>query len=156
MYGADLSGYVSLIGESDYGSFTATGLLNYVRGKNATTNDNLYNIMPLNGRLALEHRLNTWSNTVEVEMVAAKTNVSQVRNEVETGGYGLIHLRSNYQWDQVYINFGIENLLDTFYNDPLGGAYLGQGKTMPGTGVAWGLTVPGMGRSIYAGATLKF
>jgi iron complex outermembrane receptor protein len=155
MYGADLSGYVSLIGESDYGSFTATGLLNYVRGKNATTNDNLYNIMPLNGRLALEHRLNTWSNTVEVEMVAAKTNVSQVRNEVKTGGYGLIHLRSNYQWNQVYINFGVENLLDTFYNDPLGGAYLGQGKTMTPTGVAWGLTVPGMGRSIYAGVTLK-
>jgi len=52
---------------------------------------------------------------------------------------------------------GIENALDRFYNDPLGGAYVGQGATMPSTnGVPYGIPVPGMGRSIYAGATLKF
>ena len=53
LYGLDLSGNM-LLGESaDYGSFTGTGLLNYVRGENRTTGDNLYNIMPLNAKLAV-------------------------------------------------------------------------------------------------------
>ena len=50
------------------------------------------------------------------------------------------------------VDIGIENLFDKF-NDPLGGAYTSQGKTMSGTGVAWGNPVPGMGRSVYVGST---
>ena len=56
LYGLDLSGHYLLGENADYGSFTATGLLNYVRGENQTTGDNLYNIMPLNTKLALVHR----------------------------------------------------------------------------------------------------
>ncbi|MDT8376819.1 MAG: TonB-dependent receptor [Mariprofundaceae bacterium] len=156
MHGIDVSGHLSLAENTGYGSFTATGILNYVRGRNATTDDNLYNIMPLNGRAAIVHRLGGWSGTVEAEMVGAKTNVSQVRNEIKTAGYGLVHLRGSYEWEHVRIDIGIENLLDRFYNDPLGGVYMGQGKTMSGTGVAWGLATPGMGRSIYTGANFKF
>jgi iron complex outermembrane receptor protein len=50
--------------------------------------------------------------------------------------------------------------LDVSARMPLGGAYVGQGTTMalnPGRGnPAWGTAVPGMGRSIYTGLTLKF
>jgi iron complex outermembrane receptor protein len=127
-----------------------------VRGENASTDDNLYNIMPLHARLAVEQRVLRWTNTVELELVDAKTRVSAERNEVETSGYGLLHLRSSYEWKQARLELGVENLFDRFYNPPLGGAYLGQGKTMSGTGVDWGLPVPGMGRSFYAGVTLSF
>ena len=70
-------------------------------------------------------------------------------------------MRSSYKWKQLSVNFGIENLFDKFYNDPLGGAYMGQGVTMTGTNatkpfVPWGTSAPGMGRSIYAGMTYKF
>ena len=50
----------------------------------------------------------------------------------------------------------IKNVFDKFYNHPLGGAYLGQGKTMSGTDVAWGVPVPGMGRSIYTAVNVQF
>ena len=156
IYGFDLSGHFPLAKTAEYGNFTATGKLNYVRGKNDTTDDNLYNIMPLNAKLAVMQRLNSWTNTLEVELVDDKTNVSEERNEVETEAYSLLHLRSSYEWKQVRFDIGVENLLDKFYEDPLGGAYLGQGKTMSGTDVAWGVPVPGMGRSIYAGVNLKF
>lgn len=156
LYGVDVSGYFPLAQGTRYGSFTANGVLNYVQGENETTGDNLYNIMPLNVRLAVEQRLGGWSNIAEVELVKAKTDVSATRNEVETGGYGLFHLRSSYEWKQVRFDVGIENVFDRFYNHPLGGAYLGQGKTMSGTDVPWGVTVPGMGRSIYTGLTFKF
>ena len=156
LYGVDVSGHMPLGESADYGRFTATGLLNYVRGKNASTDDSLYNIMPLNARLAVEQRVQRWTNTVEVELVDAKTRVSEERNEVETSGYGLLHVRSRYEWKQARLDLGIENVFDRFYNPPLGGAYLGQGKTMSGTGVDWGLPVPGMGRSFYAGVTVQF
>jgi iron complex outermembrane receptor protein len=156
LYGVDLSGHV-LLGEiANYGSFTATALLNYVRGENRTTGDNLYNIMPLNAKLALVHRLGGWTNTVEFQAVAAKTQVSQVRNEVETGGYSLFNLRSSYEWKYARLDIGIENVFNRFYSMPLGGAYLGQGPSMTTNGIPWGVPVPGMGRSINVALNVRF
>lgn len=156
LYGLDISGHFPLVQNTSYGSFTATGMLNYVRGENEDTGDNLYNIMPLNARLAVVQQKGAWQNTVEVELVDAKEDVSATRNEMQTESYGLLHLRSSYTWKQVRFDFGIENVLDEFYNHPLGGAYLGEGKTMSGTDVAWGTQVPGMGRSIYGSVNVKF
>jgi len=150
LYGIDVSGQLLLARTLGAGRFTAGGALSWLRGENRTTGDNLYNMMPLNARLALEHRQGGWTGTVEAQLVDAKDLVSQVRNEVRTAGYGLVHLRAGYAWTQVRLDVGVENLFDRFYNDPLGGAYLGQGKTMSGTDVPWGVPVPGMGRSVYA------
>ncbi|MGE5028288.1 MAG: TonB-dependent receptor domain-containing protein [Betaproteobacteria bacterium] len=158
LYGLDVSGYFPLAKNTGYGSFTATGLLNYVRGKTTSgADDNLYNMMPLNAKLAVVQRLGNWTNTVEAQFVDAKDEVSQIRNELKTAGYGLLNLRSSYAWKQARFDVGIENLFDRLYNYPLGGAYVGQGTTMPPTGGApYGIAVPGMGRSIYAGVTVKF
>ncbi|WP_456417779.1 TonB-dependent receptor plug domain-containing protein [Thiolapillus sp.] len=161
LYGLDISGYFPLAENTPYGSFTATGILGYVRGKNDDTDDNLYNMMPLNATLSVVHKLNSWTNTIEVEMVDDKTEVSWERNELQTDAYSLLHLRSSYEWKRVRVDFGIENVFDTFYNHPLGGVYMGQGVTMTGTNptkpyVPWGLAAPGMGRSVYAGINFKF
>lgn len=155
LYGADVSGRMSLVKASDYGSFSVTGVLNYTNGKNLTTGGNLYNIMPLNVKLAVEQRLGNWTNTIEAKLVDAKTNVEAVRKELKTGGYGLLNLYSSYEWKQVRFDIGVENLLNKFHASPLGGAYVGQGNTMS-TGAFYGIAVPGMGRSINAGVTVKF
>ncbi|WP_281400836.1 TonB-dependent receptor [sulfur-oxidizing endosymbiont of Gigantopelta aegis] len=71
----------------------------------------------------------------------------------------MINLRSSYEWKDVRIDVGVENVLDKFYNHPLGGTYMGEGQTMSDgkpASVAWGLPVPGMGRSVYAGINYKF
>ncbi|MDR9437466.1 MAG: TonB-dependent receptor, partial [Thiohalophilus sp.] len=138
LYGLDISGHFPLAQNTAYGNFTATGMLNYVRGENEDTGDNLYNMMPLNAKLAVVQQKGAWQNTVEVELVDAKEDVSATRNEMQTESYGLLHLRSSYTWKQVRFDVGIENVFDEFYNHPLGGAYLGEGKTMSGTDVAWG------------------
>jgi iron complex outermembrane receptor protein len=156
LYGIDVSGYYLLANTRDYGSFTATGVLSYVRGENQTTNDNLYNIMPLNGTLALVHRLGRFKSTVEGQLVDGKTQVSQTRNELKTGGYGLLNLRTSYEWKMVRLDAGVENLLDTYYALPMGGAYTGQGATMSAYGIPWGIPVPGPGRSFYVAATATF
>jgi iron complex outermembrane recepter protein len=158
LYGVDVSGRMSLAKTGDYGNFNLSGVLNYVRGKNLDTDDDLYNIMPLNLTLAFEQRLGNWANRVEAKLVDAKTHVEAVRKELETAGYCLLNLYSSYEWKQVRFDIGIENLFDRGYDDPLGGAYIGQGATMMSNAMApqWGTAVPGMGRSINTSLTVKF
>ncbi len=123
-------------------------MLSYVRGANRTTGDDLYHMMPLNTKLALAQQWGAWTNTAELQLVSAKTRVSQVRNEMPTTGYGLLNLRSSVEYNTMRVVFGIENVFNRFYAPPLGGAYLGQGASMSSTGIAWGVPLPGMGRSV--------
>jgi iron complex outermembrane receptor protein len=157
LYGIDISGQTALA-QTSVGDFGLRGVLGYVRGENRDTGDGLYNIMPLNARLALTHRTGGWDNAVELVAAAAKDDVSKVRNEIETPGYGLTNLRASYSWKQARVDFGVENLFDKLYFMPLGGAYVGQGSTMMlnSANPAWGTAVPGMGRTIYTGLTFRF
>ncbi|HET7832473.1 MAG TPA: TonB-dependent receptor, partial [Gallionella sp.] len=156
LYGVDLSAHLPLVNAGAWGELGFTGVLNYVNGKNRTTGDNLYNIMPLNTKLAVTQKLGGWNNRVELQLVEAKKDLSSVRQEVRTGGYGLLNLYGSYEWKQVRFDLGVENALNKLYSLPLGGAYTGQGATMVLTGVSWGVPVPGMGRSVNAGVTVKF
>ncbi|MDP2247254.1 MAG: TonB-dependent receptor, partial [Nitrosomonadales bacterium] len=155
IYGIDMSGNLSLVSSSSFGNLDLKGYVSYTRGKNLSSGEDLYRIMPLNMRLALDHRLGAWSNTLELKLVDSKDRVQNIRQELKTTGYGLLSVYSSYQWKQVRLDVGIENLLDKEYDDPMGGAYLGQGATM-GTGVLYGTAVPGMGRSLNTSITIAF
>ena len=158
LYGLDLSGKLPLA-KTGMGEFGLKGLLNYTNGKNRDTGDELYNIMPLNARLTLTHKLGGWDNALELAMVKGKSDVSDVRNEMKTSSYSLVNLRASYSWKQARVDFGIENLFDRLYYLPTGGAYTGQGTTMainPMTQPKWGTPVPGPGRSLYAGFNYRF
>ncbi len=161
IYGLDLSGKMPL-GKTGVGQFGLKGWLSYTNGKNRTTGDALYNIMPLNAKLTLTHTLGGWDNALEVVMVKAKNDGADARKEIHTPGYSLVNLRGSYSWKQARIDFGIENLFDKLYYLPTGGAYVGQGTTMTtqatptGAVPAWGTAVPGPGRSLYAGFNYKF
>ncbi len=155
IYGLDLSGHAPLA-KNGLGEWGFKGMLNYTNGKNRTTGDVLYNLMPLNARLMLTHTLGAWDSGVELVMGRAKNRTNDVRNEIRTPGYGLVHLRSSYAWQKLRLDFGIENVFDKFYRLPLGGAYTGQGTTMGINSVPWGIAVPGMGRSFNVGVTMKF
>ncbi|MDD2833463.1 MAG: TonB-dependent receptor plug domain-containing protein [Methylotenera sp.] len=155
IYGVDVSGNMLLAQNTGVGSFEAKGVLSYVRGKNRDTGDDLYHIMPLNALLAMEHRFDGWTNTLQVKMVDSKDNVQAARKELKTAGYTLFNFYTSYDWKNARLDLGVENIFDKFYHDPLGGAYLGQGATM-GSAVSHGIQVPGMGRSFNVGLTLKY
>lgn len=121
--------------------------------------DGLYNIMPINTRLGLEHRLGGWTNGVELVVVGAKTHVSVQRNELMTPAYALVNLRSSYEWSNMRLDFAIENLANTGYYPALGGFYMTGYKVWTNTGfTAFSIPspVPGMGRNFVAGLTVKF
>jgi iron complex outermembrane receptor protein len=139
-----------------YGEMRLSGLFTYTNGKNRTTGDDLYNIMPINGKLALAHRLGGWNGSVEMVAAKGKHNISDVRNEIKTDGYIIANLRTSYDWKMMRLDFGIENMFDKFYSLPLGGAYTGQGATMGLNSIPWGIAVPGMGRTFYTGLTFRY
>jgi len=159
LYGLDLSGKMPLA-KTGAGEFGLNGLLSYTKGENRDTGDGLYNIMPLNAKLALTQKRGGWDNAAELVMVSRKDDVSEMRNEMETPGYALVNLRGSHSWKKVRVDFGVENVFDRLYYHPLGGAYLGQGTTMTTQAVAtvpqWGTPVPGMGRSIYTAVNVQF
>lgn len=47
-------------------------------------------------------------------------------------------------------------MLDKLYASPLGGAYVGQGTTMPPGAAPYNIVVPGAGRSLNVGVTVYF
>lgn len=159
LFGADLSGHVALAKDTPLGDFTARGMVSYVNGQNITTGGNLYQIMPINAKLSLEQKYLGLTNLLEMQLVGAKVNIEQARNELKTGGYALFNWRSSYEWRNIRFDVGVENIFNAFYYQPLGGAYIGYGATMSGNGAgapAWGIPVPGMGRTVYVATNVKF
>lgn len=148
LVGYDLSARTLVADSSAFGRVDVSAVFGDLRGKNRTTGDNLYNIMPANLKITLRHRLGGWSSTLQTLGVASKHRVSAVRNEMTTQGYVLVHLGTAYEWTHARVEMTIRNLLNAFYSHPLGGAYLGEGPSMTTNGIAWGTTVPGQGRSL--------
>ncbi|MFG1419674.1 TonB-dependent receptor plug domain-containing protein [Xanthobacter sp. V0B-10] len=157
LYGVNIDGRLALWDSDTFGQGAFRGNLNFVQGQR-TDGVNLYHMMPLNGTVAIDNRLGNWTTSLELQMVAAKVLVSQVRNELETDAYALLNFRTSYEWQMLKVDFGIENILDTEYDLPLGGANLVnyQVPSMMGSSAAWGYPVAGMGRSINTRVTLKF
>jgi iron complex outermembrane recepter protein len=157
LYGVDLSARTPLASGAA-GQFDLEAVAGWLRGRNRDRDDGLYNIMPPNLRLGLTHRHAGWDSALELVAVAAKTHRSRVRNEIHTAGHALVNLRTGRDFGQLRIDLGIDNLFDRLYALPLGGAYLGQGRTMSiNTALwPWGTAVPGAGRSPYLSATWRF
>jgi iron complex outermembrane receptor protein len=156
LYGVDLDATWKIGTFAPVGSFTLSGLLGYVRGENRATNDGLYDIMPVQGMLALAHERGGWSNRIELRGVGEKRRLSRVRNELETASHALIDLRSSWQGKHLRLDVSLENVLDQAYDLPLGGAYVGQGLTMSPYTTPWGIAVPGPGRSVNVAVSAAF
>lgn len=154
--GWDVSARSRVHSSQSLGDVSTALVVSQVHGDNRSTGDGLFNIMPLNGKWVVQHQIGAWQTTAEVVAVASKVRVSRVRNEIVTAGYGLVNLRVAYDWPQAHLELGVDNLLNRHHAQPLGGAYVGQGPSMTTSGIAWGVQVPGPGRSLVAAFNLRY
>lgn len=149
LYGVDISGK-KFLGKA-YGEWTMRAAMSYIRGK-TMGGDNLYNIMPLNARLAIDHTLGAWSNTLEAVFVRAKDNLSAVRAEQATAGYSIANYRTSYKLNNsVRLDAGIDNLFNRQYSLPLGGL-----EYVTGSMTSAPQPLRAMGRSINVGVSVSF
>lgn len=153
--GVDLT-MSSALANNASGQWSLTGALSFIDAENTDTGAGLYNIIPVQGQLTLTQRLGGWDNSLEWVYAGDKDEVSHIRNELPTDSYSLFNLRLSHSFESVRLDLGVENLLDEFYFLPAGGTYVGQGVTMSMNGIPFGIGVPGMGRSLYAGLSYSF
>lgn len=154
--GMDVSGKAPLARSDTWGQFELQGVLNLLRGDNLTTGEPLYNMMPANATFSLVQQLAQWRHALEWQLVAGKKRVSGVRNEIPTPGYALLNFKSSRTWPKAKFDLGIDNVLNRFYRQPLGGAYVGQGNSMSSGTIAWGQVVPGPARSVSMSLSLQY
>ncbi|MDA9529478.1 TonB-dependent receptor [Bradyrhizobium sp. CCBAU 25338] len=157
LYGINVEGRLTVWDNPIYGQGQVRGLIGYVRGQR-TDGVDLYHMMPINAKLALDHLLGGWTNSIELQLVGSKDQVSQVHNELTTPAYALLNLRTGYQWQHVRLDLGIDNLFNQNYYLPLGGADLVDYKvvSMMGSSAAYGYNVRGPGRSFNARLSVSF
>jgi len=155
IYGTDVSGTWH-IGHGKSGHWQLDASLSATSAENKDTGSGLYQVIPVQGSLTLSHQYDGWHSSLEWALASSKEKVSDIRNEIQTAGYGLLNLQVSHQWQSFRIDAGVENLLDKFYFNPTGGAYTGQGMTMSLNGIPYGIAVPGMGRAVYAGVQWQF
>lgn len=153
--GVDLSLQTELAQDQN-GRWQFSAIGSYLDARNTETGDGLYQTPPLHGRLILSHATGGWDNSLEWQLSKSKTRLSTIRGEQATPGYGIVALRLSHSWSQLRVDAGIENLFDTLYYLPQGGAYTAQGMTMSLNGIPFGIRMPGMGRSFYAGFNYRF
>jgi len=97
------------------------GTLSYVRGKNRTTDDNLYRIAPLNGVLYTDWRTGRWTHRAEVRAAAQQHEVSSYNDEQKSSGWAILNLRTRWSDSQWQLSGGVENLFNKNYHDHLAG-----------------------------------
>ncbi|MEI6560144.1 MAG: TonB-dependent receptor [Rhodospirillaceae bacterium] len=153
IYGIDVSGQTMLWDSAAYGRGDLKGRLGWSHGQ-TTSGDALYHMMPLNGKLALDHSLGGWISSVEAQLVNAKSQADPLRREPFTPGYTLINLRTGYQWQNVRFEVGIDNLFNKQYYLPLGGIDYADWNNQGRVGTVGAL--PGPGRSYNAALTVTF
>ena len=157
LWGADLSARTDLFKDATYGEFGAHTMMSYVRGERMD-GGNLYHMMPFNMKLSLDHKLQGWKNAIEMQFVDGKSDVQQIRHELTTPSYVLLNAKTGYQWKNLSVDVGLDNVLDKQYYHPLSGAYTGDYYAMSLRGAERSNTrnIPGMGRSVFVGMTLTY
>ena len=147
--GIDIAAKRQIFKNTSLGNYDLFAKFNYQRGRNLDNSTDLYNLMPANLSLGLNHAKNNWKNSFVVKLVDKKDKVDTVRQERETSSFAVADFYSSYQLQSFEIAGSIENIFDRMHDNPLGGEYIGQGATMS-TGVsrATGTQTPGIGRSI--------
>lgn len=146
LFGANASATVKLLR-----NFNLSLLTSYVRGYRVDKKSDLYHLMPVNGKIRLEHVTDKFNTKFDVVLVNKKTTVSKLRDEPEIAGYALLDISTAYQvakW--VKVELAVLNLLDKEYSQPLGGV------DVVNFTVASKTPVIGMGRSINTLVKFEF
>jgi len=151
IYGGDLSGFATLWSSDGAGTgkLSATGA--WLHGARTDSNTPLYQMMPLNLRLAFDEGVKGLSAGFGTEMVDRKSRLDPNRMELRTPGYALFNLHASYKSKYVQGGFRVDNLFNRFYALPLGGNNI---DIYNATGTMTAVT--GRGRSVAGNLSARF
>jgi iron complex outermembrane receptor protein len=154
IYGTDLSASGAIWNDPTFGQATIGAVAGWLHGERTDTSTGLYQMMPLNLRIAFDERLRGLTAGLGIDAVDRKSSVDPHRFEQQTPGYTLFNVHAGYRRGHLLANAAAGNLLNKWYELPLGGvnvddsmACMWMGKTKPLTG---------RGRSVSFSLTAQF
>ncbi|MFN8009366.1 MAG: TonB-dependent receptor [Terriglobia bacterium] len=154
IYGVDAEGKVRVWNDSKYGQGEFGGVLGYLHGERIDHDMGLYQMMPLNLRLSFEERLKQWNAGIQLQLVDRKSNTDPQRFEQATPGYVLLGVHLGYERGKIRVDAGCDNLLNRWYELPLGGVNFDDFMASGWMSAIKPLT--GRGRSIFLGVAYRF
>jgi iron complex outermembrane receptor protein len=154
IHGADLSGTTSLWNSTAFGQGKLSAEASWLHGERLDTQTPLYQMMPLNARIAFDEALRGFKAGFGVQAVDRKSNVDPHRFEQQTPGYALFNLHGGYQRGHLSLSVGADNLLNKGYELPLGGVNLDD--FMASMQMAQVKPLTGRGRSAFFSLTARF
>jgi iron complex outermembrane receptor protein len=151
IYGGDLSGFATLWSSVDAGTGKLSASGAWLHGTRSDSDTPLYQMMPLNLRLAFDEEIKGLSAGFGSEIVDSKSRLDPNHMELRTPGYALFNVHAVYKSKYVQGSFRVDNLFNRLYKLPLGGnnidIYNATGNMTP---------VTGRGRSASFSMTAKF
>jgi iron complex outermembrane receptor protein len=151
IYGGDLSGFTTLYSNDSAGTGKLSAGGAWLHGTRTDSGTPLYQMMPLNLRLAFDEQVKGLNAGVGSELVDSKSRLDPNRMELRTPGYALFSVHAVYKTRHLQGGFVADNLFNRLYEMPLGGnnidIYNATGNMTP---------VTGRGRSLAINVTGTF
>ena len=142
-----------LLTENDNGKWSIAANVSATHGERNDTNTPLYQIKPLQSELTLQHQLGDWNNSISWQWVDTKDRVDNNRLENNTDSYSLLNIASSIEWQGATMTVAVNNLLDEYYQLPLGGVNIAQYKQDNTQGFT---QMNGAGRSVELSVNYAF
>jgi iron complex outermembrane receptor protein len=153
LYGVKLAGSLQLSDSETWGQWQLNADISSTRGKRDNNNGDLYQIVPLKSAVSIEQQSGAWQNSIEWQWVASKKDVDDRRLENTTKSYHLVNFHSKLDWQNVTLSFAIDNVLDAYYELPMGGVSIAEYKMDNSQGFN---QLAGAGRSVNIGVSYAF
>lgn len=153
LYGLKLAGLIELYNSKQAGKWQLKGAFTSNYGERDDSHEDLYQIMPWHTELSLEHAYKGWESTLSWQWVDSKDKVDERRLENQTDSYNLLAISSKKTWQNLTFKLAITNLLDAYYQQPLGGVNIANYKHDMRTGFE---QLAGQGRSYNASISYRF
>jgi iron complex outermembrane receptor protein len=143
IYGADLSGSAVAWNNLTLGQAKISAVAGWLHGERTEPSTGLYQMMPINLRIAFDEELKGLTAGIGLQAVDRKSRVDPNRFEQKTPGYTLVDLHAGYRRGHLVANAAAGNLFNKNYELPLGGVnfddfmagmWMGQIKPLTGRG----------------------
>ncbi|MDQ9093106.1 TonB-dependent receptor [Pseudoalteromonas haloplanktis] len=153
LYGGKLESIVRVVDSKKAGTWDLTAAITATHGERDDSDEPLYQIMPLHSKIAIDQQLGKWQNSLSWEWVDSKTRVDPRRLENSTQSYSVLNLQTKATWDKLTVQLAVTNLLDEYYQQPLGGVSIAEFKADMSQGFS---QLAGQGRSVNIGMSYSF
>ena len=153
LYGSRFEASIRLTDSDPLGQIHVKAQLNTTHGERDDNDQPLYQIKPLQTELAIQQRVGKWQNSLVWQWVAEKDRVDKQRLENMTDSYHLLNFNSELSLESWKLSLSVSNLLDEYYQMPLGGISIAQYKQDTSQGFQ---QLAGEGRSFNFGLSYQF